>query len=80
MGSEGQVSTLCSNPGPQKSQSDSFVSLMASGEVQIDGDKDKSKYGHSSGGFGDKSAYSSKVCLWILVGLTFVPIFFEKVI
>ncbi|XP_052208013.1 squamosa promoter-binding-like protein 7 isoform X1 [Diospyros lotus] len=60
MGSEGQVSTLCLNPGPQKSQSDSFVSLMASGEVQIDGDKDKSKHAYSSGDFVDKSAYSSK--------------------
>ncbi|GMP76814.1 hypothetical protein CsSME_00033330 [Camellia sinensis var. sinensis] len=55
---EGQISTLCSNPGSQNIQNDSGISFVASGEVQINGEKD-SKHAHSSFYCDNKSAYSS---------------------
>ncbi|KAK9288985.1 hypothetical protein L1049_017456 [Liquidambar formosana] len=50
---------VCSAPGSQNIQSDSFVSLMASDETQMDGEKDNSKYSLSSSYCDNKSAYSS---------------------
>ncbi|PSS33929.1 Squamosa promoter-binding-like protein [Actinidia chinensis var. chinensis] len=55
---EGQISTRCSNPGSENIQTDSVVSFVASGEAQIVGEKDESKYARSSY-CEDKSAYSS---------------------
>ncbi|KAL7178044.1 hypothetical protein ACSBR2_031244 [Camellia fascicularis] len=55
---EGQISTLCSNPGSQNIKNDSGVSFVASGEAQINGEKD-SKHAHSSFYCDNKSAYSS---------------------
>uniref|UniRef100_A0AB39A6L8 Squamosa promoter-binding protein n=1 Tax=Actinidia deliciosa TaxID=3627 RepID=A0AB39A6L8_ACTDE len=58
--SEGQIFTLCSNPGSENIQNNSVVSFVASGEAIIVGEKDESKYARSSN-CEDKSAYSS-VC------------------
>ncbi|KAI8561527.1 hypothetical protein RHMOL_Rhmol04G0347100 [Rhododendron molle] len=59
---EGRISTLCSNPGSENNQNDSGGSFVASGEAQIVGEKDESKYARSSSYCDDKSAYSSMVC------------------
>ncbi|KAA8527510.1 hypothetical protein F0562_034775 [Nyssa sinensis] len=57
---DGQVSTLCTARGSQNIQIDSGVSFVASGETQMDGEKDNSKT-LSSSYCDNKSAYSS-VC------------------
>ena len=61
---DGHFSTLCSVPGSQNIQSDSIVSFVASGEAQIDGGKNDSKYALSSSYCDNKSAYSSPVGLF----------------
>lgn len=60
---EGRISRLCSNPGSENNQNDSGVSFVASGEAQIAGEKDESKYARSPSFCDDKSAYSSMVCV-----------------
>lgn len=56
---DGHFSTLCSVPGSQNIQSDGIVSFVGSGEAQIDGGKNDSKYTLSSSYCDNKSAYSS---------------------
>ena len=60
---DGHFSTLCSVPGSQNIQSDGIVSFVGSGEAQIDGGKNDSKYTLSSSYCDNKSAYSSPVGL-----------------
>lgn len=59
----GHFSAHCSVPGSQNIQSDSIVSFVGSGEAQIDGVKNNSKYTLSSSYCDNKSAYSSPVGL-----------------
>ncbi|XP_052190238.1 squamosa promoter-binding-like protein 7 isoform X2 [Diospyros lotus] len=56
---EGQISTLYSNLVSQNIQNDSDVSFVASGEAQIDGEKDECKHACPSACCENKSAYSS---------------------
>ncbi|KAF8401584.1 hypothetical protein HHK36_012529 [Tetracentron sinense] len=56
---DGHASPLCSAPNSQNIQSDSVVSFVASGEAQMEGGKDNSKYSISSSFCDNKSAYSS---------------------
>uniref|UniRef100_A0A5B7AUV9 Putative squamosa promoter-binding-like protein 7 n=1 Tax=Davidia involucrata TaxID=16924 RepID=A0A5B7AUV9_DAVIN len=55
---DGNVSTLCTAHDSQNIQSDSILSFVASGETQMDGEKDNSKT-LSSSYCDNKSAYSS---------------------
>ncbi|KAG5528369.1 hypothetical protein RHGRI_029142 [Rhododendron griersonianum] len=60
---EGRISTLCSNPESENNQNSTGISFVASGEAQIVGEKDESKYAPLSSYCDDKGAYSSMVCL-----------------
>lgn len=57
---EGRVSPPCSVPGSQNIQSDSAVSLGASGETECDEEKEKCT--QSTSNCDDKSIFSSTVC------------------
>ncbi|KAG5528488.1 hypothetical protein RHGRI_029246 [Rhododendron griersonianum] len=56
---EGRISTLCSNPESENNQNSTGISFVASGEAQIVGEKDESKYAPLSSYCDDKGAYSS---------------------
>ena len=63
---DGHISPLRSGPDSKDGNSDGFLSLVDSGENQLEGRKDDSKRGVSPPYWDNKSAYSSMVCVWML--------------
>ncbi|XP_038723090.1 squamosa promoter-binding-like protein 7 [Tripterygium wilfordii] len=56
---DGHMYSLHSTPNLEHKNSDSGVSAVVSGEAQMDGGKDDSKFSHSPSNYDTKSAYSS---------------------